>query len=696
MLFVLLVSSSWAEAGTFPVVQEQVRFGTTTGIAGSQAEDGLRETLTEADVPVNLTTSPSAQNVTTGSQVAGAFPSDVAALDGVYTRYRETTPGPVTVTGNPGTTTSGCTWISCDSGRLPDNVSASSAVGGDVANYTSFSLVIPASSVILSVSLGYEAFNPAGNDRLSITISWDGGTTWCPAFTTGGLPSADPNAYTFVNLTACGGHAWNPTDLGASLVTRFTHVTVGGADAIDLDANTVRVTYQPLAYQLSLRYDWAGIPSGAGYALALTGHITNDSVSVEVLTPPSTWAPRLTIGATTDQNLSCTLAPTEIASGNVAIRFVDALGSSPTPSDLWVDLAEIVTVRPAYRLDVVQNVTGITGADPTLAVEGNISLGSENFDVFVWDFSTSAWTMALGAPFTATNTVHSVALTSDEISNGLVQVDFRDRDPTSPVPATLTLDLVRVDTTDAAAGFPWAPVLGGVMAAVVAIAAILFLLILPRRRRSASATSEELSAEPAAAPPTEAKPAEAPTEAPSLAPAPGEPEADTPEVPTVDAKSLVPGHAYFVMEDEPGAALRALEALTRLGRSGLVLTRRSESGVASLVRPRHTTVLVLGDGPEATAGPITAANRDLVRPAIQAFLRTNPVGVILFDGLESLAARGGLPTLLDLVQQTAEEVSVGQQVLLASASPGSLHEESEKRLRKLLEFVRVSAHPTRA
>lgn len=678
----LLLTGPLAQAGTFPVLQEQVLTGTSTGIVGAQAADGLRETLTEADAPVALTTAPSAQNVTVGSQVAGAFPSDVATLDGAYVRYREATPGAVTVMSNPATTGSGCTWTSCDNGRLSDNTSASSSTGGDVANYSSFLLSLPASSVILSVELGYEAFNPGGNDRLSMTVSWDGGTTWCPAFTATGLPTADPNAYAFVNLTACGGHPWIAADFGANLTARFTHVVLGGADTIDLDANLVRVTYQPLAYQLGVRYDWEGVLSGAAYVLALTGHVSNDSVSVEVLTPPSSWTACLTLGDPTDQNLSCSLAPSEVASGNVAIRVVDAQGSSPTPSDLWLDFVAVVTTQHAYHLDVVQNVTGVTGPDPTLVVEGNVSAGGENFDVFVWDSSTSTWTAALSAPFTAANAVHSVSLTADEISNGAVRISFRDKEPASAAAATLTLDFVGVQTTDAAATFPWPLVLGGVAAAIILLAVFVFMFLLPRRRRSAPRDSGEGSVEPAesagVAEIVEALPAPAAEE-------------DVSGVPTVDPEALEPGHAYLVVGDGAEAAPQALETLTRLGRSGLVITGRSASELERLIRPRHTTVMVLGGEAGAVAAPVTDGNRDMVLSAIEAFLRTNPVGVILFDRIEGLAGPGGMSALLDVVQRTAERASQGQQMLLASASTGSLHEAHGQRLRRLLTSVSLSA-----
>ena len=701
-LVFLLLSSPWAAAGTFPVVQEYVRIGMTTGIAGAQQEDALRETLTEADVPLNVTAAPSAQTVTAGSQVAGAFPSDLAAADGVSIEYGETRPGPASGMANPGTTLPGCTWTACDSGRLSDNVSASSAAGGDLANYSSFPLNVPASSAILSVAVGYKAFDPTGNDHLSMALSWDGGTTWCPAFVTGGLPAADPNAYTFANVTACTGHVWTPADFGPNLTVRFAHVVLGAADTIDLDANVVRVTYQASAYQLDVRYDWSGVPSGAAYGLALAGRISNASVSVEVLTPPSTWASRLTIDTTTSENLSYVLAPSEVASGNASIRFVDALGSGP--SDLWVDLAEIVSVQHTYRLDVVENVTGITGADPMLTVEGNISAGGENFDVFAWDFATAAWTTVLTAPFTATNAVHTVALSSDDVSNGTVRLNLRNHDGAAAVPATLTLDAVRVDTTDVAASPPWPLLLGGAAAAALVVGILLYMFVLPRRKRSKS-EADEASSEAAEAPASlvteeadaevSAEPLSAGLVSPEPILVPPKPEAASAPIPTVDVKALEPGHAYLLADGDPAAALRVLAALTRLGRSGLIVTGRTAAEVEALARTRHTTILVVGRGPEAIFEPLTEANANTIVSAIDAFLRTNPVGVVLLEGLDSLAGPAAGSSVQHVLERTAANVAGGEQLLLASASSGFLGKAEGKHVKGVLESVRVSVPPLR-
>src|SRR6266699_2216811 len=416
-LVTILLASPRAAAGTFPVSVEQVAVGTTDGTAGVQAEDGIRETMREADVAPDPLAYPSIENLSSGSQVAGVFPADVQSSDGVYVRYREATTAPAVVQSNPTVTDPGCTWTACANGMASDNAYASSSAGGDAGVFQNFTLSIPAAAAITRVEVGYEAFDPTGNDHLTMTISWDGGVSWCPARTTGSLLGVDPNAYSFLDFTTCTGHSWTPTDFGTAIATSITHSPQGPPETIDLDANVVRVTYQPLVYELALQYDWTAVASGQRYDLRVKGHVSDENVSVQVLTPPSIWTPRLTFTDTADQVLTYNLAASEFNAGNVSIRFVDALGPDLAPSDLWIDYVDVLT----------------------------------------WNFTASAWGLKMASVFTAVNEMHRAALLPDEILNGTVRIDFQDRAPASVVPATLTLELVQVSTTDPAAGSRGSP-----------------------------------------------------------------------------------------------------------------------------------------------------------------------------------------------------------------------------------------------
>ncbi|HYT17430.1 MAG TPA: DUF835 domain-containing protein [Thermoplasmata archaeon] len=674
-LVTILLASPRAAAGTFPVSMEQVAVGTTDGTAGVQAEDGIRESMRESDVAPDPLAYPALQNLSDGSQVSGTFPADVRISDGVYVQYREATPVPVTVSSNPASVTPGCTWTTCGNGMASDNAYASSPAGGDAAEYAGFSFGVPAAATITRVEVGYEAF-AAGNDRIAITLSWDGGATWCPTVTSG-LPGADPNAYTFSSFTACTGHTWTPSDFGANLSARFTHNVQGGSpETIDLDANVVRVTYQPLAYALSLEYDWTGVATGQRHDLRISAHMSDENVSVEVLTSPSVWTQRLIFTDTTDQVLTYTLAASEFVAGNVSVRFVDALGPDAAPSDFWIDYVDVLTTVLAYRLDVSQTVTGVGGANPTLNIEGNISAGGENFDVFAWNFTAGAWGLKMASGFTAVDEMHRVALLPDEIFNGTVRIDFRDRDPASTVPATLTLDLVQVSTTDPTSGLSSIVLGGGVIAGIAATAAFVFFVVLPRRKTSAD------DAEAAPGPPRNGR-------LPSLGGLLAKGGA-TPPDPAIAVGDLRPGGAYLVDEQKPAAAMRALEHVTQMGRSGFVITRRNLVDVQRTFKLRHTKIVGLGENRDSGSGLVLAASLDVMATDTGDFLRTNPVGVVLIDCLKELVEGNDFPSVLQFLRGVVGQVSAGQQILLVSMPPGILRGRELKQLAQQFEVVRIT------
>ncbi len=676
-LVTVLLSSPRAAAGTFPVSMEQVVVGTTDGTAGVQAEDGLRETMREADVAPDPLAYPSIGNLSKGSQVAGVFPADVQSSDGVYVQYREATTAPVVLQGNPAVTDPGCAWTTCANGMASDNAYASSSAGGDTGVFQNFTLSIPAAAAITRVEVGYEAFDPTGNDHLTMTISWDGGVSWCPARTTGSLLGADPNAYSFLDFTTCTGHAWTPSDFGTAIATSITHSPQGPPETIDLDANVVRVTYQPLVYELVLQYDWTGVASGQRYDLRVNGHVSDENVSVQVLTPPSVWTPRLTFTDTADQVLTYSLAASEFNAGNVSIRFVDALGPDLAPSGLWIDYVDVLTTVLAYRLDVSQTVTGVGGANPTLDVEGNISAGGENFDVFTWNFTAGAWGLKMASVFTAVDEMHRVALLADEILNGTVRIDFRDRDPASEVPATLTLDLVQVSTTDPTSGLSSIVLLGGgVIAGIAAAVAFVFFVVLPRRKTSSDDT------EAAPEPPRNGR-------LPSLGGLLAKGGAPPPD-PAIAVGDLRPGGAYLVDEPKPAAAMRALEHVTRMGRSGFVVTRRNPVDVQRTFKLRHTKIVGLGDNRDSGSGLVLTASLNAMATDVGDFLRTNPVGVVLIDCLKDLVEGNDFPSVLQFLRQVVEQVSAGQQILLVSMPPGILRGRELKQLAQQLEVVRIT------
>jgi len=93
-LVLILPISTVSSAGTFtfPVQSEQAITGTTTGLAGAQTDDGVREGLHESDTASDPITTPSTQTLTTGTIVGGAFPAGITSEDATFVQYREALP----------------------------------------------------------------------------------------------------------------------------------------------------------------------------------------------------------------------------------------------------------------------------------------------------------------------------------------------------------------------------------------------------------------------------------------------------------------------------------------------------------------------------------------------------------------------------------------------------------------------------
>ena len=93
----VLTAAPWAiqvDAASFvyPVQAEQAITGTTSGLAGAQADDGAQEVLAEVDTAADPTSAPSSETVTLGTTLGGTFPGDVAAEDGAAVSYQEAIP----------------------------------------------------------------------------------------------------------------------------------------------------------------------------------------------------------------------------------------------------------------------------------------------------------------------------------------------------------------------------------------------------------------------------------------------------------------------------------------------------------------------------------------------------------------------------------------------------------------------------
>jgi len=231
---------------------------------------------------------------------------------------------------------------------------------------------------------------------------------------------------------------------------------VSGLDAVDGTQSYINVDRERIIrigsdFELDLAYQWTGIAPGASLILSIRGYRSDEDIIVQVLTPPATWNPRLTVNSTTNTLLTYTLTPLEYNGGNPEVRFRDVAASDPSASDMFLDWVSITTVQLTYAAELRQNVTGITsGSNPTLVVKGNISAGGENFHVHVWNFTSAGWSFLSSAPFTPTNAYHNSSLLADHLSGGTVRVRFVDAGSLDSSPWALGLDYVAVVITNVA------------------------------------------------------------------------------------------------------------------------------------------------------------------------------------------------------------------------------------------------------
>lgn len=244
-----------------------------------------------------------------------------------------------------------------------------------------------------------------------------------------------------------GGIRWDGTTFAVMSASTFTADTGSTAyDSFDLEYQATNDN------QLLVRYDWTGVPAGDSNTVQINGYRVDENVDVEVLTPPATWNPRITITSTTSTLYSFDLTSSEYASGSPAIRFVDASGPDGAPSDLFLDRVVVTTVNLEYSLEVRQNITGIIAfSSATLVVKGNISSGGENFDIHIWNYTAAAWELLLSSPFTSADSYYNQTLAAGHISSGSVQVRFVDFGAQDGTRWALGLDFVAVSVENVAA-----------------------------------------------------------------------------------------------------------------------------------------------------------------------------------------------------------------------------------------------------
>ncbi|MEM5793749.1 MAG: hypothetical protein QXS48_04235 [Candidatus Aenigmatarchaeota archaeon] len=142
-------------------------------------------------------------------------------------------------------------WTNPENAFSSDNLYAYTSQSGSFQDY-GYNLSIPQDAKIISVFIGFEAY-ASGNERLEISISYDGGNTYLGY--TFDLPSQDQNQTVWVNFTNA--TDWTPEKLNdTNFRVRIRSVKVGAMQPIYVDYLPINITYSlPPKYQLEVWHD---------------------------------------------------------------------------------------------------------------------------------------------------------------------------------------------------------------------------------------------------------------------------------------------------------------------------------------------------------------------------------------------------------------------------------------------------------
>ncbi|HEY0603806.1 MAG TPA: M14 family metallopeptidase [Herpetosiphonaceae bacterium] len=119
--------------------------------------------------------------------------------------------------------------------------------GKDKHRFSNYGFALPGGATItgIEVRLNARADSTSGAPRICVDLSWDGGTTWTTAQSTGTLATVE-GVYTVGGAANTWGRAWSTGDLSdANFRVRLTNVASNTSRDFSLDRVAVQVRYQP-------------------------------------------------------------------------------------------------------------------------------------------------------------------------------------------------------------------------------------------------------------------------------------------------------------------------------------------------------------------------------------------------------------------------------------------------------------------
>jgi ABC-type transport system substrate-binding protein len=161
------------------------------------------------------------------------YPGGYGDAHGWYTPPRES------ITLNPSDTNGD--WTNPTRAYSSDNQYATSDTNGATQQYSKYDTRMLASTTIISVELGIEAYSSVSDSSVNVTVSWDGGTSWAPEKSVS-LPTTDPNRVTWLSFTEA--TTWNPIKLSDTNFRARITATFVTPGKISLDWIPLRIIFE--------------------------------------------------------------------------------------------------------------------------------------------------------------------------------------------------------------------------------------------------------------------------------------------------------------------------------------------------------------------------------------------------------------------------------------------------------------------
>jgi len=132
---------------------------------------------------------------------------------------------------------------------------------------------------------------------------------------------------------------------------------------------------------------------------------------------------------------------------------------------------------------------------------------------------------------------------------------------------------------------------------------------------------------------------------------------------------LEPGNCYIVLEPKNEGAIRRFMDHVSHGHQGLFITRKNPVPLRTRLDLQKTPFIWLTNNEHEEELCIIPTDIQKLASAITSFLDKSENGIVLFTGLEYMAAQNGFKSLMNLLYLLNDRVMVSDDILIASVNP---------------------------